>query len=221
MCDPAQSLRRPWPRGCYHVARAAWVVPPKRGDGDGPVAAQACAARRRPSASRGRGGAITSRERHGACPTRGDGDGPVAAHACAAWRRPSGASASRGRGGAITLREAGCARLAAMVTGRWRHTHVRPGAGPPPAVAEGGLSRRASGMGRARRAAMVTGLWRHTHMCGPVQALRRFPRPQPRGGYHVARSARGVPDRNPNAISAGLAVRTIFRRKPAVLYLLL
>jgi hypothetical protein len=91
----------------------------------------------------GRGGAITSRERHGACPARDDGDGPLAAHACAAWRRPSSASASRGRGGAIPSREAGCARRAAMVTGRWRHTHVRPGAGPPPAVAKGGLSRRA------------------------------------------------------------------------------
>ena len=113
MCGPAQ-----WPRGPV-ASRERHGARPTRGDDDAPVAAHACAARRRPSAGRGRGGPVASRERHGACPTRGDG------------------------------------------TGRWRHTHVLPGAGPPPAVAE--------------------------------------------GACRVARAARGVSDRNPNAISAGLA----------------
>jgi hypothetical protein len=46
------------------------------------------------------------------------------------------------------LRRASCTghvRLAAMVTLLWQHTHVLPGAGPPPAVAgEGGRVARAT-----------------------------------------------------------------------------
>jgi hypothetical protein len=190
MCGLApalQRLRQPWPRGGYPVARGG--VCPTRGDGDGPLAAHACAARRRPSAGRGQGGAITSREA---------GCARLAAMVTGRWRhthvRPGAGPQPTVAEGVLSRRASGMgrARSAAMVTGLWRHKHVRPGAGPQPAVAEGGLSRRASGMGRARLAAMVTGLWRHTH----VQLGAGPPAPPPavaEGGLsHCAR--RGVPD---------------------------
>ena len=142
MCGPALTLRWPWPGRAVASCELHGACK-SRHDRDTLMAAHAGEALRWPSAGRGRGGTVASRELREACPTRCDGDTPVAAHACAALRWPS---AGRGRGG--QLRRASCTghvRLAAMVTLLWQHTHVLPGAGPPPAVAgEGGRVARAT-----------------------------------------------------------------------------
>ena len=84
-------------------------------------------------------------------------------------------SAGRGRGGRTRqVRHTGCAGLAVMATRWWRHTHVRPVAGPPAGRGRGGRSRRARGTRRAGLAAMAARRWRHTQVwpgSGPPSAV--------------------------------------------------
>ncbi len=82
-------------------------------------------------------------------------------------------SAGRGQGGhSCRASCTGRAGLAAIATRRWRHTHVRPGAGPRPVVA-----RKGGRVGRAARGVQVLPRSRRasggTHMCGPALALGR------------------------------------------------
>ena len=199
VCRPARVLCRPWlersvasrerhgaclsrcdrdaPVAAHtHVTPGAGTPPAMAGEvrrvGGG---AHTCAAQRRPSAGRGGGEGgggrlVASRERHGACSSRCDRGAPALAHTCAI---PGGPSACRGWGGR-SRRASGTerARLAAIATRRRRHTHVLPGAGPPPAVAgEGGC------VARAARCVLVSLRSRRvgggTPMCRPRQALHR------------------------------------------------
>ena len=147
MCGPEPALHRLLPGG-GRFTRAAQPCR-SRSDRDAPVAAHTCAARRRPSAGRCRGG----RSCRASCTTvqvspraRRAGGGTHMCGPAQALRRPL-------PGSAILSRELHSrAGIAAIAMRRWRHTHVRSGAGPPPAVAgEGDLVARAAQPCRSRR----------------------------------------------------------------------
>ncbi len=169
---------------------------------DAPVAAHACACRRWPFAGGGRGG--RSRRARGKV-TRGEqvshrwqravGGIHMCGQALALCRRlPGRAVASRER-----HRRAG---LAAVAPRGWRHTQVRPGAGPLPAVArECGRSREL--LSRAGLAAVAKRRW-------------RVPFRPCAGRARAVRAVRGASFGTPGASARGGPARRAQRALPPI-----